>query len=196
MSATSKQEITHDVGDRISWTLRPPVSKHKENWTMKRGKMQDVCLACHQQRFIDGHYYQYDATVELYNEKFAKPAGKIMGMLKKKGMERPAAFSNDVEWEYWELWHHEGRRARMGAAMMGPDYTWWHGIYEVAHNFYFKFIPGVRHYNDPEINAYIDNLLKNDPMHQWLNKPTSELKSAIRSGELPAVYEKFFTPQK
>lgn len=196
ISATSNQEITHDVGDRISWTLRPPVSKHKDNWTMKRGNMKDVCLNCHQQRFIDGHYYQYDALVELYNEKFAKPAGKIMGMLKKKGLERPAAFSNDVEWEYWELWHHEGRRARMGAAMMGPDYTWWHGIYDVAHNFYFKFIPGVRHYNDPEINAFIDNLLKNDPMHNWVNKPTAELKAAIRSGELPKVYEKLFTPKK
>jgi hypothetical protein len=28
--------------------------------------------------------------------------------------------------------HHEGRRARHGAAMMGADYTQWHGFYEVA----------------------------------------------------------------
>jgi len=26
------------------------------------------------------------------------------------------------------MWHHEGRRARMGTAMMGPDYAWWHGF--------------------------------------------------------------------
>ncbi|MDH3393052.1 MAG: multiheme c-type cytochrome [Desulfobulbaceae bacterium] len=197
MSATRNQKITHDVGDRISWTLRPPISKHKDNWQKKRDSMKDVCLNCHQERFVDGHYYQYDGLVELYNEKFAKPATEIMNMVKKKGlMKKPAAFSNDIEWEYWELWHHEGRRARMGAAMMGPDYTWWHGIYDVAHNFYFKFIPEAQHYNDPEINAYIDNLLQNDPMHTWLNKPTKELKAAIRSGELQKVYRKMFDQKK
>jgi hypothetical protein len=107
-------------------------------------------------------------------------------------MERKAAFSNDIEWEYWELWHHEGRRARMGAAMMGPDYTWWHGIYDVAHNFYFKFIPEALHYNDPEVNDYINKLLTEDDMHKWVNTPTSELKEAIRSGELQKVYEGLF----
>ena len=197
ISATKTQKLTHDVGDRISWTLRPPISKHKDNWQKKRSSMKDVCLNCHQKTFVDGHYFQYDGLVELYNEKFAKPATAIMGMIKKKGlMERPAAFSNTIEWEYWELWHHEGRRARMGAAMMGPDYTWWHGIYDVAHNFYFKFIPEARHYNDPEINAYIDNMLKNDPMHTWLNKPTKELKAAIRSGELQKVYRGLFEQKK
>lgn len=197
MSATRNQAVTHDVGDRISWTLRPPVSNHKDNWEVKRGNMKDVCMNCHQDRFVDGHYYQYDALVELYNEKFGKPAGVIMKMIKDKGlMKNKAAFSNEVEWEYWELWHHEGRRARMGAAMMGPDYTWWHGIYDVAHNFYFKFIPEARHYNDPEVNAYIDNLLQNDKMHNWMNRPTSELKEAIRSGELQKVYEGLFDKSK
>ncbi|MEN8141177.1 MAG: multiheme c-type cytochrome [Thermodesulfobacteriota bacterium] len=197
MSATSKQKITHDVGDRISWTLRPPVSKFKDKWQSKRGNMKDVCLNCHQERFVDGHYYQYDALVKLYNEKFAKPATAIMGLVKKKGLlAKPAAFANELEWEYWELWHHEGRRARMGAAMMGPDYTWWHGIYDVAHNFYFKFIPAARHLNDPEVNGYIDKMLRDDPMHDWLDKPTSELKGAIRSGELQKVYEKLFEQAK
>jgi hypothetical protein len=28
-------------------------------------------------------------------------------------------------------WHHEGRRFRHGAEMMGADYTQWHGIWEV-----------------------------------------------------------------
>ncbi len=26
--------------------------------------------------------------------------------------------------------NHEGRRARFGAAMMAPDYAWWHGFYD------------------------------------------------------------------
>ena len=40
-------------------------------------------------------------------------------------------FDEDMEIEMYELWHHEGRRARFGAAMMAPDYAWWHGFYEL-----------------------------------------------------------------
>lgn len=193
MSATLNQPVTHDVGTRISWTLRPPISTYKVDAGRKRKAMTDVCLNCHQQAFVDGHYYQFDAVVKLYNEKFAKPATEIMKMIKAKNiMANKASFANDIEWEYWELWHHEGRRARMGAAMMGPDYAWWHGIYDVAYNFYFKFIPEARHYNDPEINAYIDKLLATDPMHQWLNTDTEELKSAIKARDLQQIYQKLF----
>ena len=38
---------------------------------------------------------------------------------------------------------HEAR-ARHGAAMMAPDYTHWHGMYEVADRFYQSFIPEAR----------------------------------------------------
>jgi hydroxylamine dehydrogenase len=142
---------------------------------------------------VNGHYYQYDATVRLYNEKFAKPATDIMTLIQKKKLPAsPAAFSNKIEWTYWELWHHEGRRVRHGAAMMAPDYTWWNGMYEVAQNFYFKFIPEARQYNDAEVNGYIDNLLTNDPMHQWLNGSTDQLKAKIRSGEMQKIYQSLF----
>ena len=197
MSATKVQPATHDVGKRISWTLRPPVSKHKDNWEKKRDNMKDVCSSCHQKRFVNGHYYQYDALVNLYNEKFAKPAGEIMKLVKEAGvMESPASFSNQIEWDYCELWHHEGRRARMGTAMMGPDYAWWHGIYDVAHNFYFKLIPEARHYNNEKVNAYIDDLLTNDPMHTWMSQNTADIKKAIQSGEFQKTYDKFFSEEK
>ncbi len=196
MSATKAQKITHDVGNRISWTLRPPVSKLKENWKQKRSNMKNVCNNCHCEVFIDGHYYQFDGLVQLYNEKFAKPAGAVMNILKKnKSLGNPASFSNNIEWIYWEIWHHEGRRARHGASMMGPDYTWWHGIYDVAQHFYFKFIPEVRKIGDKEAIAYIDNLLKNDPMHQWMSQSTEELKKGIKSGEIKKIYQYLFTPE-
>ncbi len=193
MAATPTMGSTHDVGQRISWTLRPPVSNKKDNWEEKRQNMKTVCVTCHSPTFADGHYYQFDALVNLYNEKFAKPAGEIVRIAKEnKLLENPAAFSNKLEWIYWEIWHHEGRRARHGAAMMGPDYTWWHGIYEVAQHFYFKLIPEARKYNDPVMNAYLDDLLTNNPMHSWMSKETSVLKDEIRSGEMQKVYEKLF----
>lgn len=193
MSATNKQKVTHDVGQRISWTLRPPVSKYKDNWQTRRNNMKDVCGSCHGSAFADGHYYQFDALVKLYNEKFAKPAGDIMKIINaKKLLENPANFGNKIEWTYWELWHHEGRRARHGAAMMGPDYTWWHGMYEVAQHFYFKLLPEARELNDPEVNQYIDDMIKNDPMHAWLSQDTQSLKESIRSGKIQKIYEDFF----
>ncbi len=193
MSATQNMKVTHDVGERISWTLRPPVSRNKDNWQTKRKSMKDVCSACHGATFAGGHFYQFDAVVKLYNEKFAKPAGQMMKIIKEnKLLENPAAFSNKIEWIYWELWHHEGRRARHGAAMMGPDYTWWHGMYDVAQHFYFKMLPEARKFKNKELDNYIDNLLVNDPMHSWMLTETAKLKKDIRSGKMQEVYQKFF----
>jgi hypothetical protein len=196
MSATRAQPVTHDVGRRISWTLRPPVSKMKEEWQEKRENMQDVCRACHGMEFVKGHYFQMDGVVQLYNKKFAEPAGKIMAKIQeRKLLEKPSSFGNGIEWIYWELWHHEGRRARHGAAMMGPDFTWWHGIYEVSQHFYFKFLPEARAYGDPEVNSLIDEILSKDPFHQWMNRPTDEIKADIRSGKLQRFYEGLFEPE-
>ncbi|MDZ7724923.1 MAG: multiheme c-type cytochrome [candidate division KSB1 bacterium] len=196
MSATSKQDYTHDVGDRLSWTLRPVISGKKDNWQTKREHMKDVCSTCHGSVFVDGHYTQMDATIRLYNDKFAKPALEIISLIKEKElMHNPASFSNDIEWTFWELWHHEGRRARHGSSMMGPDYTWWHGFYEVAQHFYFTFLPQARAYDDPEVNQTIDDLLENDPMHQWLGRSTEALKKEIGSGKMQQVYESYFEAQ-
>jgi len=192
MSAAKKLPLTHDVGKRISWTLRPIISQKKENWEQKRENMLKVCQACHSSSFSLGHYAQFDGLVDLYNEKFAKPALAIITLIKQKDlMENPASFSNQIEWTFWELWHHEGRRARHGAAMGGPDYTWWHGIYEVAKHFYLKFLPEAQEYQDPEVNRYIENLLHKDPMHNWINRSTEELKKDIRSGKIQEIYQKF-----
>ncbi|MCP4723905.1 MAG: cytochrome C552 [bacterium] len=192
MSASDKQGITHDVGDRIAWTLRPIVSSKKENWETKRQNLKDVCISCHSTTFAEGHFFQFDATVELYNEKFAKPAKDIIDLVRSNGLlENPASFSNKIEWTFWELWHHEGRRARHGASMMGPDYSWWHGFYDIAQHFYFKFLPEARAYNNQAVNQYIDNLLE-QPMHKWLSRPTAELKEEINSGKMQEIYKQLF----
>lgn len=193
MSATKTQPLNHDVGTRISWTLRPVISVHKDNWQQKRSNMKEVCSACHGPVWVDGHYYQFDGVVQLYNDKFAVPATDIMSILKKNNaLMNKADFSNDIEWTYWELWHHEGRRARHGASMMGPDYTWWHGFYEVAKHFYFKFLPEARALNNAEATAYADSLLTNDPMHKWLHRQTVDLKNDIRSGRMQEIYQRMF----
>jgi hydroxylamine dehydrogenase len=193
MSATSKQRYNHNVGRRISWTCRPLFSTKTENWVEKRNNMKDVCRTCHGDVFVAGHYYQYDATIRLYNEKFAEPANRIMTLVRQQNLlEKPAHFANQIEWTFWELWHHEGRRARHGSAMMGPDYTWWHGFYKVAKHFYLKFIPEAQSFRNETVNSVIDSLFTHDPMHQWINQETGKLRRNIRNGSFEELYKQMF----
>ncbi len=156
MSATKNQAVTHDAGMRISWSNRPAISVRPEisdakmglpganvPWEVRRGNMVDVCLNCHNRQWVDNFYIQYDGLITLYNDKFAKPGKALYEMA--KPLLKPVAFSNKLDFIWFELWHHEGRRARHGASMMAPDYTHWHGTYEVAKHFYVKFVPELEH---------------------------------------------------
>ena len=95
-----------------------------------------VCLNCHSETLVEHHFERFDQVVENYNDNYFRPVKEKLGELYDKGLlSREHMFDEDLEVEYYELWHHEGRRARMGAAMMAPDYTWWHGFYELKKRF-------------------------------------------------------------
>ena len=155
---------THDMGGRLSWNLRPAVSVHMKDWEAKRQEMQKVCQNCHGPEWYTNFYKQFDASVTVHNTNFAKPATEIMALLRRNGTLIKTPFDEDIEWVYFELWHHEGRRARHGAAMMGPDYVQWHGFYEVAKHFYFKFLPLARKMG---AEAAVSDILSR-PEHQWI----------------------------
>jgi hydroxylamine dehydrogenase len=55
---------------------------------------------------------------------FGKPAKEIIDRLAEKKLLTTQLFDAEIKWIYYELWHHEGRYARHGSAMSGPDYTW------------------------------------------------------------------------
>jgi len=154
MSQTPTQPLTHDVGLRISWNNRPVLSVRPEvsdaklglpgaaiDWQTRRNNMKDVCTNCHNENYVNGFYQQYDALIDLYHDKFAKPGLELMEAA--KPLLKPVEFSNEIDFIWFELWHHEGRRARHGASMMGPDITHWHGTYELARNFYTEFVPAL-----------------------------------------------------
>lgn len=175
ISATKDQGVTHDVGDRLSWNLRAPISSRTKDWEKKLANMQNVCDSCHSGNFVEGFYTQLDSFVDLYNSKFAVPAKEIRALLIAEGILTEGDFDDKIDWLYWELWHHEGRRARHGAAMSGPDYAWWHGIYDVAKNFYTEIMPEVKEACEKAgrhelyeqiITKYIDS----DPRHEWFTK--------------------------
>lgn len=180
MSATKTLPVTHDVGKRISWTLRPVISVKKDNADAKRDAMKNVCSSCHTTDFTDTFYKQYESAIGLYNDKFAKPAKAVMDGLRSANKLTPTDFDENIEWVYYELWHHEGRRARMGASMMGPDYTQWHGFYEVAKAFYTEFLPEAKELaKGTPVETQINDILKSDD-HKWLQGLSNEEKEKIR----------------
>jgi len=219
MSATKDQPATHDIGDRISWNNRPPVSVRPEipdrklgladvlPWQQRRKNMKAVCAACHSSGYVDGFYEQYDGLVRLYNEKFGQPGAEIMKRLKAGHLLTPQPFDEDIEWEWFEIWHHQGRRARMGASMMGPDYTHWHGLYEVAKAWYMRFIPEVKQHiaaglraggakakAAKELQAYLDQLLESDNHRWFIGRQTVEEK-AKRAAERAAFTSRYASGQ-
>ena len=206
MSATKDLPLTHDVGERISWTLRPPVSQKIDAaaiaaatkvkpWEKRRDDMKSVCANCHAPGYVGNFYHQYDGMVTAYNDKFAKPATAIYTKLRSTGLlTSDIDFDEELEWTYYYLWHHQGRRARMGTAMLAPDYTQWHGMFEVADQFYMKFIPQVRELIEKskaaggekataarEVEKLVMATLDGDD-HRWFTgKEPPEVKAARRN---------------
>ncbi len=203
MSATSDHGVTHNVGDRISWNNRPDISIRADladtrlglanpiPWKKRQAAMQDVCAACHAPVFADSFYTQYDGLVDLYNEKFGTPGKAIFDALKQGGLAGDTPFAQKIDWTWFEVWHHEGRRARHGASMQGPDYTHWHGLYEVAKAFYTEFIPeaqelvakgiaagGANAAAARKVGALIDATLASDNHRWFLGRMTPEEKAA------------------
>lgn len=208
MGEASGVQSTHDVGLRLSWNLRSPVS-HKinlvrfesgyaENWPdsrsipaegdkvkdlrgreqvvkevveadTKRETMQQICTQCHGDPFVASFYKQFDAVVNLYNAKFGEPARNIMKSLYDSGILTPKPFDEKIEWIYYEIWHREGRRLRHGASMMGPDYVWSKGMYDLARKFYTEFLPEVEAVaNEDLLKSLKAKYVKQS--HSWLKK--------------------------
>ena len=144
----------------------------------RRQAMSAVCLECHGKAFVNNYMQQFDDIVELYNTKFGQPAQAIMQALYAENKLTATPFDETIEFTYWELWHDEGARARHGAAMASPNHAWWEGLYEVARNFYSKFLPQARTIAGEEMSAQlVDAHIKDIEGHQWLQQPG--LKSPI-----------------
>jgi hypothetical protein len=68
--------------------------------------------------------------------------------------------------------------------MMGPDYTHWHGMYEVSKHFYQKFLPQVvalaeRKGRGAAWRGRVDALLAEDE-HSWTRGLTPDEARALR----------------
>jgi hydroxylamine dehydrogenase len=130
MSGFGATGTTHDIGDRLTWYLFQPISERRPSWQDNLVRMQNVCLECHNTNFIEGFYTDFDALVGAINN-WVEVSDQMVAPLKEQGLMSPEPFDEPIDFVYFELWHHWGRTAKFGASMQGPDYTQWHGAYEV-----------------------------------------------------------------
>ncbi len=137
----------------------------------RRDAMSKTCLECHSKNFTHGALQQFDKVVELYNEKYGKPAQNIMQTLYSDNLLTPLPFDEPLEITYWSLWHNGGTRARHGAAMGSPSNTW-EGMSDVGKLFYGKFLAQVREVAGKEkAEALLQQFIQTSEHHDWLNHP-------------------------
>ncbi|MFO8082989.1 MAG: multiheme c-type cytochrome [Desulfobacterales bacterium] len=150
MSGSGQDVLTsHDVTERLAWESQAPISVRpsefkpfpaRTNHEVEREKMKKVCLQCHSPSWTNDHFTSYDKVNEEYNAYYIPVKNKLEELKEKGLVDGTRQFDEMIEVHEYEMWHHEGRRARFGAAMMAPDYAWWHGFYEMKkrHNEFFE----------------------------------------------------------
>ncbi|KAA3644863.1 MAG: nitrate reductase [Chloroflexi bacterium] len=121
---------THDVGDRLTWYLFAPVSERRPAWQDNKGRMVSVCTECHNPNFIADFYDDGDKLVAAIND-WVLESREIIKPAQDAGLLTDAPFDQPIDFTFFDLWHHWGRTAKFGAWMQSPDYSQWHGAYEV-----------------------------------------------------------------
>jgi hydroxylamine dehydrogenase len=130
MSGFGTQGTTHDVGERLTWFLFQQISQRRPGWEENGERMRQVCRECHSTDFVADFYTDADALVDSVNE-LCVEGQAIYTELSGEGLLTPEPFDQPIDFVNFDLWHHWGRTAKFGAWMQGPDYTQWHGAYEL-----------------------------------------------------------------
>ena len=134
MSGIGELATTHNINERLKWDLvhaRSEIRSGVRGDGMKGEKlMKKVCANCHGSSHIQAQRDTLDSTVELYNL-YWDNAVKMKKMLAEKKLLKDDPWKDGFQELMYYLWHHAGRRARHGAAMGGPDYSHWHGFFQI-----------------------------------------------------------------
>ena len=188
-TAVSEQQylVIFEDGDKRELSTSAPLPRRGESVTKmdgtmgkvkavaspkrRRQAMTKVCLECHSKNFANNAMGHFDNVVELYNEKYGKPARAIMQELYSKNLLTPLPFDEPLEITYWQLWHTSGTLARHGAAMASPSMAW-KGMHDVGTTFYGEFVEQVKALAGEEKgNALIKKYINDSEHHEWLNHP-------------------------
>ncbi len=92
----------------------------------RRKAMQNICLACHGQGWVDGQFARFQNTIRTTNE-MTRTATRILMTAWEKGAARGLAendsiFNEAIEKKWVEEWLFFANSTRFASAMMGADY--------------------------------------------------------------------------
>jgi hypothetical protein len=98
-------------------------SKEQEK---RRLAMQKICLSCHGQGWVDGHWARFENTLKTTNE-MTLTATKILLIAWEKGAakglaQKDSLFNEAIEKKWVEQWLFFANSTRFASAMMGADY--------------------------------------------------------------------------
>ncbi len=173
MDATLDLPATHDVGSRLALESQSPWTTRTNDswgggltWQEKRENMTSACKQCHASPFINRYLLEGDLAAFQYNEIYREirrwnQEMLDAGIILTPGFEGLAPFNvagydQAPEVKAYHVWHHEGRRFRHGALMMGADYTQWHGIWELQHDL-MEVIEYAADHGLPEAEAWMED---------------------------------------
>ncbi len=106
--------------------------KYTGELKQKRENMKAVCQLCHSSQWVDHYFATYDQVLVDYNIT-AHYAFSLLQKAYELGIHDPKNKIDEyMEIMWYYIWHHEGRRWRNGASMMGPDFTHWYGIVDTV----------------------------------------------------------------
>lgn len=97
------------------------------NEQQKRRKiLQKVCLSCHSQQWVDGHWARFENNIKTTNE-MTVTATELMLKAWETGAAKGLAqndsiFNEAIEKKWMEQWLFFANSTRMSSAMLGTDY--------------------------------------------------------------------------
>ena len=144
-------ETNHDVGARLYWELQPKKSvpqwkgpeeldfvlervSDKQKAEAGRSEMKKVCYQCHSSRWADKYFVEFDKVVADYNRLWEYTDNLLQQAYEEGLVSKENPLDETPEIMHYLVWHHDGRRWRMGASMMGPDWTHWNGAVDAIMN--------------------------------------------------------------
>jgi hydroxylamine dehydrogenase len=144
-------KTTHDLGERLYWELQP--KKSVPQWkgpeevdfvlervsdetqaNKGRSEMKKVCYQCHSRQWADNYFVEFDKVVSDYNMLWAYTDNLLKQAYTEGLISKDNPLDETAEIQHYLIWHHDGRRWRMGASMMGPDWTHWNGAVDAIMN--------------------------------------------------------------
>ena len=140
-------------------------------WQQRRERMQDVCTGCHAMAKLPVSTSSSTTLLISTTTSSASRRPRSWPNYTKPTNSRPHRWMRSLNGSITSSGTMKADGARRGASMSGPDYAWWHGIYEVAKSFYMEFLPEMKRVaGEPLASELMEKYVYTQPGHLWLKE--------------------------